>query len=185
MTVNIKRRLAIAIVTLGLCGVGLGLGFPSLTNIALETRGPAVARAARTVAAREGGLVLGLVVLTPVLVSQLHHVSGRATPPITSAIDQAPMPLSTKFVLVAGLTQANAKTPQSELPNFAPAFAKAGAHATAQTRATLGGLQVYVQSVVVRATTRAFRIPLELCAVLSLLAILPITLGRRRPSPAD
>jgi predicted MFS family arabinose efflux permease len=179
------RELVLAVGTLGLCGVGLGLGFPSLTNIALETRGPAVAQAARTVASREGGLVLGLVVLTPVLVNQLHHVAGRATPPITSAIIQAPMPLSTKLVLGAGLTQANAKTPQSELPNFAHAFANAGVHASAPTRATLASLQVYVHSVVVRAATRAFRIPLELCAVLSLLAILPITLGRRRAPPAQ
>ena len=178
------RELVAAVLTLGLCGVGLGLAFPSLTNIALETRGPAVARAARTVAAREGGLVLGLVVLTPVLVNQLHKVSGRATPPITASIIQAPMPLATKFVLGAGLTQAEAKAPQSELPDFGPAFVKAGAGASAATRALLGRLASYVQAVVVRAATRSFRIPLELCAVLSLLAILPITLGQRRAPPA-
>ena len=93
------RELLLALITLGLCGAGLGLAFPSLTSAALGTHGPPVARAARTVAAREGGLVLGLVLLTPIFVNQLNAAQGRATPEIAKTLILAPIPTSTKLSL--------------------------------------------------------------------------------------
>ena len=174
------RELVAAVIALGLCGAGLGLAFPSLTTAALETHGPLVARAARTVAAREGGLVLGLVLLTPIFVNQLGGAQGRATPPITKAVIEAPVSLATKFELGAGLVSASAKAPQSQLPDFGPPFARAAAGASASTRLTLAALETQVEEIVVRAVTRCFREPLLLCALLSLLALVPLGLGSRR-----
>jgi predicted MFS family arabinose efflux permease len=174
------RELVPAVIALGLCGAGLGLAFPSLTTAALETHGPLVARAARTVAAREGGLVLGLVLLTPILVNQLGGAQGRATPPITKAVIEAPVSLATKFELGAGLVSASAKAPQSQLPDLGPPFARAAAGASASTRLTLAALETQVEEIVVRAVTRCFREPLLLCALLSLLALVPLGLGSRR-----
>jgi MFS family permease len=174
------RELVPALIALALCGVGLGLAFPSLTTVALETRGPLVARAARTVAAREGGLVLGLVLLTPIFVNQLSGVQGRATPAIRLAVIVAPVPLATKFELGKGLQSAAAKAPQSELPNFGPAFAHAAAGTSATTRLALATLEAQVQAIVVRAATRSFRSPLLLCALLSLLALAPLGVGTLR-----
>jgi MFS family permease len=54
------RELGLVIIALGLVGTGLGLAFPALTNAALGSGGPAAARAAKTVAARDAGIVLGL-----------------------------------------------------------------------------------------------------------------------------
>jgi len=174
------RELGLALLALGLCGVGLGLAFPALTRAALSRRGPPVARAAKTVAAREGGLVLGLVLLTPVLVHQLNAAPGRAIPPVTRAVITAPLSLATKIQLGTGLLAANAHTPPSRLPDFGPPFAQAGAGAGPADRTALAGLEAQVQSLVQRAVTRSFRDPLLLCALLSLLAIVPLAYGRRR-----
>ncbi|MGI9183683.1 MAG: MFS transporter [Solirubrobacteraceae bacterium] len=175
------RTVGLALTALGLCGVGLGLAFPALTRVALSTSGLPAARAARTVAAREGGLVLGLVLLTPILVNQLDAAPARATPPIFRAIISAPLSLATKFQLGAGLQAASAKAPASELPDLGPPFARAAAGADPTTRAHLAALEVQVRTLVQSAVTRSFRTPLLLCAVLSLLAIPALGLRRRRP----
>lgn len=181
LTLVSHRILAAAVVALGLCGVGLGLAFPALTRVALGTPGRPVARAARTVAAREGGLVLGLVLLTPILVNQLNAAPARATPPILRAIIGAPLSLASKVQLGAGLQAASAATPESRLPDLGPSFARAASGADAATRGRLVALQGEVQAVVQRAVTRSFRTPLLLCAALSLLAIPVLSLGRRKP----
>ena len=175
------RELGLATIALGLSGAGLGLAFPSLTRVALESHGPLVARAARTVASREGGLVLGLVLLTPVLVNQLNGAPARATPPVTGALIGAPIPLTTKFSLGAGLVAADARAPQSELPDLGPPFASAAAGQDAQTRSALAALESQVRTVVQRAVTHSFRVPLLLCALLSLLSLLPVGYARLRP----
>jgi predicted MFS family arabinose efflux permease len=179
------RELIPALIALALCGTGLGLAFPSLTTAALETHGPLVARAARTVAAREGGLVLGLVLLTPILVNQLNGAQDRAIPPITKTVIEAPVSLGMKFELGAGLESAASKAPQSQLPDLGPPFAKAAAGASASTRITLAAIEAQVEAIVVRAVTRSFREPLLLCALLSLLALVPLGLSgpasRRSP----
>lgn len=176
------RKLGLALVALALCGTGLGIAFPALTRAALATRGIPVARAARTVAAREGGLVLGLVLLTPVLVNQLNAASGRAIPSVTRAVIAAPVPLKTKLALGAGLLAANAHAPQSQLPDLGPPFAHAGTGTSTETRSQLAKLEVQVRTLVQRAVTRSFRLPLLLCALLSLLAIPPLAYARRRTS---
>ncbi len=175
------RELIPAALTLAVCGVGLGLAFPALTRVALSTRGTPVARAARTVAAREGGLVLALVLLTPILVSQLKQSTKRATPPIVSAIVPAPnLTLPQKVKLGGGLIAAAAKAPESELPDLGPAFRSAGVGVSPAGRAELVVLRPRIDAIVQRAATRSFRTPLLLCAALSLLAIPALSLGGRR-----
>lgn len=177
------RMLGLAVVALALCGVGLGLAFPALTRVALQTRGALVARAARTVAAREGGLVLGLVLLTPVLVNQLNATPTSATPQVAAAVINAPISLIKKFELGAGLEAADKGTAQSQLPDFGPVFARAAVGEDASTVAQLAQLKGQVQLIVQRAVTHSFREPLLLCALLSLLALVPLaygTLGKRR-----
>jgi MFS family permease len=175
------RELVPAVLALALCGVGLGLAFPALTRVALSTRGTPVARAARTVAAREGGLVLGLVLLTPILVSQLKDSTTRATPPIVRAILPAPnLTIPQKVKLGGGLIAAAAKAPESELPNLGPAFTSAAVGVSAAGRAELVVLRPQIDAIVQRAATRSFRTPLLLCAALSLLSIPALSLGGRR-----
>lgn len=178
------RMLVPAVLVLGLCGVGLGLAFPALTRVALSTRGTPVARAARTIAAREGGLVLALVLLTPILVTQLKDSTQRATPPIVHAILPAPnLTIPQKIKLGAALIAAAAKAPESELPNLGPAFTSAGVGVSPAGRAELVVLRPQIDAIVQRAATRSFRTPLLLCAALSLLALPALALGGRRSPP--
>jgi hypothetical protein len=177
------REIGLALLALALCGGGLGLAFPALTRAALGTHGPPVARAARTVAAREGGLVFGLLLLTPILVSQLNGAPARATPQIVKSLIIAPISTPTAKTLGAGLLVANARAPESELPDFGPAFADAAKGTGPTTRTVLARLEKQIDAIVQRAVTRSFRTPLLLCALISLLALPLIVYGRRR-SPA-
>ena len=175
------RALVPAVLALALCGVGLGLAFPALTRVALSTRGTPVARAARTVAAREGGLVLGLVLLTPILVAQLNDAQARATPPIFQAVLFAPqLSVAQKLALGAGLQAASSQAPESQLPDIGPAFARVAAGASPAAQAELTALRPRIQALIQRAATRSFRTPLLLCAALSLLALPALSLGGRR-----
>jgi hypothetical protein len=177
------RELVVAVLMLALCGLGLGLAFPALTRRALDTRGSLVARAARTVAAREGGLVLGLVLLTPILVNQLNSAPRHAVPAITRTIITGPGSFLQKVRLGAGLIAADSHAPQSQLPDLNPAFAGVEAGADPNTRAQFVALQAHIQDLIERAVTDAFQTPLQICALLSLLALIPLAVGwlRRRP----
>jgi MFS family permease len=177
------RELVVAVLMLALCGLGLGLAFPALTRRALDTRGSLVARAARTVAAREGGLVLGLVLLTPILVNQLNSAPRHAVPAITRTIITGPGSFLQKVRLGAGLIAADSHAPQSQLPDLNPAFAGVEAGADPSTRAQFVALQARIQDLIERAVTDAFQTPLQICALLSLLALIPLAVGwlRRRP----
>jgi hypothetical protein len=175
------RQLAPALLGLALCGTGLGLSFPALTDTALGGGGELLARVARTIAARDAGLVLGLLILTPVFVDQLKAAPGRALPPIAKAIFSAPMPNDLKLQLGAGLLAANASAPQAQLPDFGPAFANVSAKATPATRLLLIRIKSEVHSQVERAATKSFQKPLLYCAVFALL-VLPLLL-LRLPGP--
>jgi MFS family permease len=181
------RELGLVVLALALCGTGLGLAFPTLTEAALRSRGSTVARAARTIAARDAGLVLGLLVLTPIFVNQLNAAPNRAIPPITQAVLGARIPIVLKIRLAAGLLAANAHAPQSQLPDIGPTFAHVAAQASPADRGQLVLLRVSVGSLIQQAATRSFRRPMLYCAlfallVLPLLALRAARQRRSRPS---
>jgi hypothetical protein len=132
------------VVALGWCGTGLGVAFPAFTLYALRSSGEPAARAARTVAARDAGIVLGLLILTPVFVHELNAASNRAVSQVAAAVFTAQIPDDLKAQLAAGLLAANANAPQSRLPDIRPAFARVEAQASAPTRAKLVGLRAYL-----------------------------------------
>ena len=132
------RQVGGVIVMLALVGTGLGLAFPPLTAAALRSGGPASARAAKTVAARDAGIVVGLLILTPIFVHQLNRAPDQALPAATTAVLTAPIPDSLKSSLAPGLLADYRRTPQGQVPDFGPTFAQAGAHAT---RSRAGGAQ--------------------------------------------
>jgi predicted MFS family arabinose efflux permease len=174
------RQLGWVVVALGLCGTGLGMAFPALTLYALRSSGKPAARAARTVAARDAGIVLGLLILTPVFVHELNTASNRAVPQVAAAVFTAQIPDDLKAQLAAGLLAANASAPQSRLPDIGPPFARVEARASAPTRANLVGLKSEVQTQIERAATHSFRRPLLYCALLALLVIPLLAFRLRR-----
>lgn len=177
------RELVLVIIMLALIGTGLGLAFPGLTTAALRSAGPMTARAAKTVAARDAGIVLGLLVLTPVFVNQLNKAPNKALPQATSAVLTAPVSPGTKLSLAPGLVAAYKEAPQSQLPDFGPAFARASAGASPSDRAALSDLQRRLDSIVQRAATSAFQAPLRYGAIFAIVVLLLLGVGlvyRRR-----
>jgi hypothetical protein len=174
------RQLGWVVAGLGLCGAGLGMAFPAFTLYALGSAGKPAARAARTVAARDAGIVLGLLILTPVFVHELHTASDRAVSQVAAAVFTAQIPDDLKAQLAAGLLAANANAPQSRLPDIGPAFARVQARASAPTRAKLVSLESEVQSQIEHAATHSFRRPLLYCALFALLVIPLLALRLRR-----
>jgi MFS family permease len=167
------RELGWIIVALALVGTGLGLAFPGLTTAALKSGGTAIAEAAKTVAARDAGIVLGLLVLTPVFVDQLKSAPNQAQPAATKAVLLAPISLGTKISLAGGLVADYKNAPQSQLPDFAPTFAQASANASPSERPALGALHNQLDAIVQRAAASAFKLPLRYGAIFALL-VLPL-----------
>jgi predicted MFS family arabinose efflux permease len=174
------RALGLVIITLGLVGTGLGLAFPGLTTAALRSGGPAAARAAKTVAARDAGIVLGLLVLTPIFVTQLHQAPNQALPAATKAVLTASLASDLKFALAPGLVAAYKNAPESELPDFGPTFAQVRAHATPSQRTALRDLHSQLDSIVQRAATSAFKLPLRYGAIFAISVLLLLSLRHIR-----
>jgi predicted MFS family arabinose efflux permease len=177
------RQLGWVVVALGLCGTGLGMAFPAFTLCALRSSGKPAARAARTVAARDAGIVIGLLILTPVFVHELNTASNRAVSQVASAVLTAQVPDDLKAQLAAGLLAANASAPQSRVPDIGPPFARVEAQASAPIRGTLVGLESRVQSQIERAVTDSFRRPLLYCTLFALLVIPLLAFRLRRFDP--
>ncbi len=167
------KALGIVVLALALCGAGLGLGFPGLTTAALRSRGVLAARAAKTVAARDAGLVLGLLLLTPVFVNQLNAAPDQATKAAAGYVLIAPIPFTMKTELGARLASAVASAPLSSPPDIAPAFDEVSASATPSQKATLAGLEKRLNDIIERAATHVFRRPFLYAALLALL-VLPL-----------
>jgi predicted MFS family arabinose efflux permease len=167
------KALGIVVVALALCGAGLGLGFPGLTAAALRSRGVLASRAAKTVAARDAGLVLGLLLLTPVFVNQLNAAPAQATRTAAGYVLIAPIPLTMKTELAARLASAVASAPLSSPPDIAPAFDKVSASATPSEKATLATLEKQLNDIIERAATHVFKRPFLYAALLALL-VLPL-----------
>lgn len=167
------RQLGWVTVALALVGTGLGLAFPGLTRAALRAAGPLAARAAKTVCARDAGIILGLLVLTPVFVNQLGKAPNHALPAATKTVLTAPIPLELKISLALGLASDYKNAPQSALPDFGSTFARASARATPTQRAALADVHTRLESIVQTAATSAFRLPLRYGTIFVLL-VLPL-----------
>ena len=170
------RELGLVIVALALVGTGLGFAFPGLTTAALSSGGTAATRAAKTVGARDAGIVLGLLVLTPIFVNQLQKASNQAVPDATQAVLTAPLPSHLKLSLAPGLVAAYKNAPQSELPDFGPTFTLASARAPPSERPALRDLHNQLDSIIQRAATSAFRLPFRYGAVSAVAVLLLLSL---------
>jgi predicted MFS family arabinose efflux permease len=192
------RELGWVVLALLLCGGGIGLAFPGLTAVALETGGTTAARAAKTVAARDAGLVVGLLILVPIFSNQITAVnkltdnlsSGPAHQAI-AAIGTAPLPTATKTLLFVDLLNAVKHSGTADVPRVDPIFARISATAAPADRATLASLRTRVDAIIQDAVTPAFHRPYRYAALLAVLVLpllgLRLVLARRTGpgSPAE
>lgn len=160
-----------------LVGLGLGLTVDSLTAAALRDRVPRALHGGWTIAARHGGIVVGLLILTPVFTADLRDARGPAQEAIAAQVLDSRLPASSKLVLAEGLgDQLSAEG--GRVPDLAPAFARADLPAAQTVRA--GALERGLDDQLERAATGAFRDAFLLAGALALLSVVPALFLRTR-----
>jgi hypothetical protein len=161
---------------LALCGAGLGLAVPVLSNAALE-RGPDLTRSGTlTVGARHLGLVLALALIAPLLASKVPAAGDKALLRGTAVLLDAPIGLDKKVPVALDLKKAFDKAQEGETPDLKQPFnAHGAAHdsALASVRDDLAGA---IEATITRASRPAF----FLCAGFAAAALLVAVACRRR-----
>jgi MFS family permease len=160
-----------------LVGAGLGLTVAGLTELALRGRADQVVHGGWTIAARHAGVVLGLVLLAPVLTTALEENRDEAIRAGAAVVlDSDIPPLDKLGVAQDVLDEVDRADELGELPDVERAFE--GRPDDDEWRALVDGLQEQLD----RAVTSAFSGPFLLAAALTLLALFPVALIRRRPA---
>jgi hypothetical protein len=161
--------------------VGLGLAVPPLTASSLDAA--ALDRSgALTIGARHLGLVVALVVLTPVLANDLDAAQSKAIDRGADVVLDSSVSIGSKVPLMIDLTKTLRGTPDAEVPDFGPTFAR---HESSGNRGSLERLRhdlvTTIHAVLTRSTRRAF----GLSALLAAAGLLPLPVYRRRRRSAS
>jgi MFS family permease len=159
--------LAWVIAALAIAGFGYGLVMPGVTR---------AASGATAVWLRHAGLVAGLLLITPLLTSDLSAAADQAKLRGISVALDARAPAKTKLKLAVDLAPVLTRPPRKELPSFTQAVAREHDQA-------LTAIGRRLDDVVKATITRAFRNSFLLVALFALLAAVPL-LGRRIRAPA-
>lgn len=158
-----------------LIGIGIALTLPGLTGRALAGRDPAGRRAAGTIAARHVGIVLGLLVLTPLFSAELPDQQTAAERSGTALLLEAPLPPATKIALGDAIAD-QIGSAGGRIPDLAPAFARVSPPPEALPE--YAELQRQLTGELDKAATHAFSDVFLIAAALALLALVPIIASR-------
>ena len=142
--------------------------------MALRDRVPRALHGGWTIAARHGGIVAGLLILTPVFTAELRDARAPAQEAIAAQVLDSPLAASGKLALAEGLGE-QLEAEGGRVPDLAPAFDRADLPA-AQADPLERGLDDQLE----RAATGAFRTAFLLAGLLALLAVVPALLLRGR-----
>lgn len=164
-----------------LVGLGLGLTVESLTWSALAGRTPRALHGGWTIAARHGGIVVGLLILTPIFTGDLKAAERPAQEAIAAQVVDSDLTATSKLALADGLA-AQLAAEDGRVPDLSVAFEQASLPADQAVRAV--ALEARLDDQLERAATRAFRSAFLAAALLALVAILPALFLRERARPA-
>jgi MFS family permease len=161
-----------------LVGAGLGLTIGALTARALRGRAPRIIHGGWTIASRHAGVVLGLLLLTPVFSTQLDRNEADAKRAGAAILLDSRIPpldkLRSAQDVLRVIDQADGR-----LPDVRSAFAgKVEGENGPEYRRVASALQDQLE----RAVTSAFGRPFLLAAALALAGLIATALGRREPS---
>jgi MFS family permease len=159
-----------------LVGAGLALSLGALTEAAVAGRSPAAIHGGVTIAARHAGVVLGLVLLTPVFVADLDRQRERATQKGAELVLDARVGALTKIDLASRIAGDIRRQP-GRLPDIHRSFASL--EAGERERPQLRVLERRLNEQLDRAATSSFERSFLFAAVLAALALIPIALTRR------
>jgi MFS family permease len=167
------RAVFVCVISLALSGIGLGVAFSALTEEALSTGPTMLARVANTITARDLGLVVGLLALTPIFVHQINDVQDKAQGPLTQVVINSGMPTRVDLQLAVLLQHAANAAPQSKLPDIGPPF-RTMERLHPEQAATLRRIEPQAESIVRSAATKAFHSSLLGAAGFALLAAIVV-----------
>jgi hypothetical protein len=154
-----------------LVGAGIGLTLTALTAQALAGRSEQAVHGGWTIASRHAGVVIGLLLLSPIFASALEQNRDDALRAGAAAVlDSRIPPLDKLRVAQDVLVEVN--DAEGKVPDVAPAFEDRPD--TEEYESLLAELEDQLD----RAVTHAFSGPFFLAAALALAALVPLWLGR-------
>jgi MFS family permease len=159
-----------AAAALVVCGAGFGLLVPPLTAASVAGDTGLAAAAAISVGARHVGLVAVLLIVAPLLASDLTAGGDRATANATQVILDAPIGLQQKVPIALAIADEFDRAPRGAVPDVARAFNANGAGDDAGVARVRDHLVETIQS----ALTRSFRSAYLVAALFALLALVPV-----------
>lgn len=162
-----------------LCGVGLGLCVPRLTNAVLGGGRDLARRGTLTVGARHLGLVLALAVVAPVLARDLTEAGEVAVLNGTAVVIDGRIPATTKIPLALDIRDVLAEAEEGAIPDFTAVFEEHGS----TTDPAVERVHADLVDAIVESVTRGFRGSFVFCAALAMLAAAAAVILRRRVVP--
>lgn len=149
-------------------GAGLGLALAALIGASVGASPAIAGPAAWTVAARHAGIVVGLLLLTPIFTAGLEAVRAPIERAGLARVLDAPLSLEAKIAIARRLNAEIAATAGQELPDVYAALR--GTEVDARERPALAALGDDLEEELDRGATQAFRGSFLAAAVLALLA---------------
>jgi predicted MFS family arabinose efflux permease len=168
-------------------GLGLGLALATLIGATVGEHGPedgpaaaaGIARpAAWTIGARHMGIVVGLLVLTPIFTADLNDIRPPGERAGLARVLDAPLPLAPKIGLARALNRQIQQAGRQELPDLDRAFA--AFHVPASDRPAVVALRAGLDEELDRAATKAFSRSFLAAALIALLAAGAVAVAARR-----
>ena len=166
----------LAVYALALCGAGIGLAVPLLSQAALDLRAGLVRSGTLTVGVRHLGLVLALASIAPLLASEVPKAGDKALLKATAVLLDSPAGLDKKVPVALDLSGAFARAREGEVPDLAEPFNAHGARHDSTLAATRDELVGTIEATI----TRAFRPAFLLSAAFAALALVAGVVFRRR-----
>ena len=154
-------------------GAGLGLALSALTERALAGRSAQAVHGGWTIAARHAGVVVGLLLLTPLFTADLERNEDEALAAGTSAVLDSRIPPLQKLTVARNVLLAvDEAKDEARIPSVREVV---GDHDDPAYEDLVSALQDQLD----RAVTNAFSRSFLAAAALALLALVPVLLGRR------
>jgi MFS family permease len=160
-----------------LVGVGLALTLSALTEAALAGRAPQAIHGGWTIASRHAGVVVGLLLLTPVFTADLETERADAEAAGTAALLDARISPRAKIQLAGRIAQ-QIEAEGNKVPQIAPAFEPLPSDPVERTQTV--ALRSRIEDEVDAAATHAFSASFLIAAAFAVLALIPIVIARRR-----
>jgi predicted MFS family arabinose efflux permease len=171
-----KATIALTLPPQILVGIGLALVLSALTETALGGRSPQAIHGGWTISSRHAGVVIGLLLLTPIFTADIEEQRHDAIDAGTAVILDSPVNPLLKIDLAEKVSE-RLDEERGKVPTIGPAFEPKPSDPN--QAAEVEQLQGELQDQLDRGATHAFSTSFLLAALLGLIALFPIGLSRR------